>query len=260
MLPSVAALAAGAVALLAWRARSLTGGGAAAGWLVGTLVLVGTGWAGGAVLAAFFVSSSVVGRLTPPRSALDAKGERRDERQVAANGGPAAAAAAAALLGLWHPALGLWIVTGSLAAAAADTWATSVGAWSRTAPRLRLLGPRVAPGTSGGMTPLGCAGALVGAVLVAATGAAAGGAPALLPMGTLVGFAGMFADSVLGSILQGRFRCSVCEQASEWRVHRCGARTVREGGLTWLDNDGVNLAATSLAAVLAGLLWLTWQR
>ena len=257
MLPSVAALAAGAVALLAWRARSLTGGGAAAGWLVGTLVLVGTGWSGGAVLAAFFVSSSVVGRLAPAQPSLDAKGERRDERQVGANGG---AAAAGALLGLWQPGLGLWIVTGSLAAAAADTWATSIGARSRAAPRLRLLGPRVAPGTSGGMTPLGCAGALVGAVLVAATGAAAGSAPALLPMGTLVGFAGMFADSVLGSVLQGRFRCPVCGQASEWQVHRCGARTVPEGGLAWLDNDGVNLAATSLAAVVAGVAWLAWQR
>jgi uncharacterized membrane protein len=209
-------------------------------------VLVGTGWAGGAVLAAFFVSSSAVGR-----------GERRDERQVAANGGPAAVGA---LLGLHHPALGLWIVTGSLAGAAADTWASSIGARSRAAPRLRLLGPRVAPGTSGGMTPLGCAGALVGAVLVAATGAAAGSAPALLPMGTLVGFAGMFADSVLGSVLQGRFRCPVCGQASEWQVHRCGARTVPEGGLAWLDNDGVNLAATSLAAVVAGVAWLAWQR
>jgi len=110
------------------------------------------------------------------------------------------------------------------------------------------------------MTPLGCAGALVGAVLVAATGAGAGRAPALLPMGTLVGFAGMFADSLLGSVLQGRFRCPVCGQASEWQVHRCGARTVPEGGLTWLDNDGVNLAATSLAAVLAGVAWLAWQR
>ena len=257
MLPSIAALAAGAVALLAWRAGSLTGGGAAAGWLVGTLVLVGTGWAGGAVLAAFFVSSSVLGQLAPAPAGLDPKGERRDHRQVAANGGPAAAGA---LLGLWQPSLGLWIVTGSLAAAAADTWATSAGAWSRAAPRLRLLGPLVAPGTSGGMTPLGCAGALVGAVLVAASGAAAGSAPALLPMGTLVGFAGMFADSVLGSVLQGRFRCPVCGQASEWQVHRCGARTVREGGLGWLDNDGVNLVATSLAAVLAGVAWLAWQR
>ncbi len=83
-------LAAGAVALLAWGARSLTTGGAVAAWLVGIAVLVGTGWAGGAVLAAFFVSSSGIGRLAPAPAGLDPKGERRDPWQVAANGGPAA--------------------------------------------------------------------------------------------------------------------------------------------------------------------------
>ena len=58
----------------------------------------------------------------------------------------------------------------------------------------------------------------------------------------------MVADSVLGSAWQGRFRCPACDVASEWRVHRCGAPTVRQGGMPWLDNDGVNLAATALAA------------
>ena len=76
-----AALAA-AAALLAWRARTLTGGGAVAAAVVGALVLVGTGWEGGAVLAAFFVSSNVVGRLAPGTAGLDPKGERRDPYQV----------------------------------------------------------------------------------------------------------------------------------------------------------------------------------
>lgn len=100
----------------------------------------------------------------------------------------------------------------------------------------------------------------MGALLVAATGAAVGGAPALLPVGTLVGFVGMVADSVLGSVWQGRFRCPACDVASEWRVHRCGARTVRLGGMAWLDNDGVNLAASALGAALAGVAWRCWFR
>ncbi|MEP6689399.1 MAG: DUF92 domain-containing protein [Gemmatimonadales bacterium] len=253
----VAAVAAGAAALLAWRTRSLTSGGALAAWAIGAAVLAGTGWAGGAVLAAFFVSSSGLGRLAPEPAGLDPKGERRDARQVGANGGPAALGA---LLGLHDPSLGLWILTGSLAAAAADTWATSIGGWSRTLPRRLLVGVEVARGTSGGMTIAGTLGAAAGALLVAATGAAGGGAAVLLPVGTLIGFAGMVADSALGSGWQGRFYCPVCERASEWPRHRCGARTVQVGGVSWLDNDGVNLAATALGAALAGAAWLCWSR
>jgi uncharacterized membrane protein len=73
------------VALVAWRLGTLTRGGAVAAGMVGTAVVTGTGWSGGAVLAAFFVSSSAVGRLAP-RPALDVKGERRDAWQVGANG------------------------------------------------------------------------------------------------------------------------------------------------------------------------------
>lgn len=221
-------------------------------WVVGTLVLWGTGWAGGAVLAAFFVSSSLVSRLAPPPPALDPKGDRRDPRQVAANG---AVAALVALAGRADPPLGLWLVTGTLAAAAADTWATSLGALSRIEPR-RIVGwQRVPRGTSGGITPAGSLGALAGAALVAATAVAAGGPVVLLAAGTLVGFLGMAVDSALGATLQARFYCGTCRRPSEWPVHRCGAPTIHEGGIPWLDNDAVNLAATATAAGLALAGW-----
>ena len=243
------------VAAAAWRAQALTGAGAVTAWVVGTLVLAGTGWAGGAVLAAFFVSSSAVSRLAPAPPGLDPKGERRDPRQVAANG---AVAAAVALVGLEEPPLGLWLLTGTLAAAAADTWATSLGALSSTDPRSIVGGRRVPRGTSGGITLMGSLGALAGAALVAGTAVVAGGPAALLGAGTLVGFLGMAADSLLGATLQARFRCPACDRASEWPVHRCGTPTRLEGGLRWLDNDAVNFASTALAAVLAFAAW-AWR-
>ncbi len=242
--------------MAAHRAATLTGSGALAAWLVGTLVLYGTGWEGGGVLAAFFVSSTLVSRGAPPPPGLDTKGERRDHRQVLANGG---AAAAGALLGLQHPELGLWLLTSALAAAAADTWATAVGARSGALPRLILDGRAVPPGTSGGVTPLGSAGGAAGATLIAATGALAGGMPALFPVAALVGFGGMLLDSALGAAAQGRFRCAECAERSEWRVHRCGRPTAHEGGLAWLDNDGVNLAAGVGASIVAFAAWL-WLR
>ncbi|HET9465630.1 MAG TPA: DUF92 domain-containing protein, partial [Gemmatimonadales bacterium] len=77
-----------------------------AAWSVGVLVLSGAGWQGGAVLAAFFVSSNLVSRILPPSgsSGIDAKSDRRDHWQVYANG---AAAAAGGIAGFADDRLGL---------------------------------------------------------------------------------------------------------------------------------------------------------
>jgi uncharacterized protein (TIGR00297 family) len=217
---------------------------------VGTLILYGSGWNGGAVLAAFFIGSNLVSRLgpKPPSAPLEAKPDRRDAWQVYANGGPAALGA---LLGRVDGTLGLWVLTASLAAAAADTWATAVGTRSPTVPRLLGVGARVPAGTNGGMTLVGSLAALIGAFTVATAGALAAGRLWLLPLATLVGFAGMAVDSLAGATIQGRFFCAVCNKSSEWRVHNCGTRTEPQGGLTWVNNDAVNLLATALAAVAA---------
>ncbi len=235
---------------MAWLARTLTASGVLAAWLVGTLILWGAGWEGGAVLAAFFVFSNLVSRLhgTSHPDSLDPKSDRRDVWQVFANGGPAAVAAT---ISGADPGLTHWLVTASLAAAAADTWATAIGLRSRMAPRLWWLGSQVPPGTSGGTTPAGTAAAALGAALVAGTGALATGRLALLPLGTLIGFLGMAFDSALGAAAQGRFHCPRCGQPSEWRVHRCGTATQRVGGWSWLNNDGVNFLATAFATIAA---------
>jgi uncharacterized protein (TIGR00297 family) len=206
------------------------------------------------VLAAFFVSSNLVSRVTPrPQPAnADPKTDRRDGWQVYANGGPAALLA---LLGSSDTVLRTWLLTASLAAAAADTWATSVGSGSRKPPRLLWLGQPVQPGTSGGVTLRGSVGALAGAALVAGAGALVTGRVSLLPAGTLIGFLGMALDSLLGAALQGRFWCAECQQPSEWRVHRCGSRTEWKAGWAWLNNDLVNLLATAMAGGLGRAVW-----
>jgi uncharacterized protein (TIGR00297 family) len=238
-----------------WRARALTGAGAVTACAVGSAILWRTGWPGLAALGAFFVAASAVSRVAPDRSAetMGAKGARRDPWQVLANGG---AAACGALVSPLAPGAGVWIVTASLAAAAADTWATSVGGWSRVPPRHILNWRPVVPGTSGGVTLLGSAGGLAGAALVAGAAALTAHRVALFPAALGVGMLGMGVDSILGAALQGRFYCRACEAATERRVHTCGRRTTRTGGMAWLTNDAVNGLATGLAA-LAG--WLAWR-
>ena len=188
-----------------WAANALTVSGAIAATAVGAAILLGAGWPGAAVLGAFFIPGSAIGRLLAPRApTFDTKGERRDAWQVLANGGFAAIGAG---LTATLPDLALWIVTGSLAAAGADTWATATGGRSAVSPRLLLFGRVVPAGTNGGMTLLGTAGALVGAGLIAGVGAAVAHMPHLLAWGIAIGTGGMVLDSLLGATLQGRFFC-----------------------------------------------------
>jgi uncharacterized protein (TIGR00297 family) len=253
----VALLVSAGIALLGWAARALTIGGAALATLVGTAVLAGTGWPGCAALAAFFTGSSLVSRLLPdPTAQLDAKGARRDGWQVLANGGPAAAGA---LLEPGHPGLGLWIVTASLATAAADTWATSFGGLSRTWPREIPTGRTVPPGTSGGVTPVGSIGGAVGAVVVAAAGASTTGDFALFPAAIVIGIAGMVLDSLAGTWAQARFHCPRCDTLCERAVHHCGEPATHQKGWRWLNNDGVNAIATGFGALMGWLAW-GWLR
>ena len=238
-----------------WAAKALTGGGALAATLVGFAILQEAGWPGAAVLGAFFILSSALGRLPGGRAidCGDSKGERRDAWQVLANGGFGALGAVVAGS---DPGRALWVITGSLAAAGADTWATSIGARSPTLPRLLLVGRPVPAGTNGGMTLLGTAAAVAGAAVISAVGGFSTATPLLVLWGTVIGVAGMTLDSILGATAQGRFHCPACGVDSEWGVHRCGSRTTRTGGLTWLTNDGVN-AVTTAAGALAG--WLAWH-
>lgn len=259
MPPALAAGVSVLVALVAWRARALTGSGAVAATVVGLLILWHTGWSGFAVLGAYFASSTLVGRLAVGARAgtADPADEIRNHRQVLANGGLAAVLAPAELL---HAGLGFWLVTVVLAASAADTWATGVGALSPRPPRDILRWRVVPPGTSGGVTWFGSSGGLAGAALVALAGAAAepDGGGRLYLAATGLGWLGMLVDSAAGSAVQGRFHCPRCDRPTERRVHGCGSRTAHRRGWRWLDNDGVNALSTAVAGALGALAWHWW--
>ena len=218
----------------------LTADGVWAALGVGTAVYWGLGWRGVVMLLAFLVSGSLLTRLS------SGHGGRRTARQVLANGG---VAAGAALLGSWPAA------AGALAAAAADTWATEIGSFSPTPPRLVTTWARVTRGISGGVTALGTAGGVAGALTMAAISSA------LTPRGgmlgacalTAAGVVGMLTDSGLGATVQGVYECPGCAARWERRDAVCHEPVRQVGGWRWLDNDGVNLAAT-LAGAGVGLL------
>jgi len=219
---------------------------------VGT-ACVAAGWSWGGLLIAFFVASTLLSRAGAARKdrrvgGIVAKGGERDATQVLSNGG---VFAGAALLSILAPEWPGWtaVGAGALAAATADTWATEVGTLAGGVPRSITSMRPVPPGTSGGVTPAGTLASLAGAGFIAALAWAAGWPREAVVGGAAVGgFAGSLADSLLGATLQSRRWCDHCGAATERTVHSCGTTTRAAGGLSWLDNDRVNLAATLVGA------------
>jgi uncharacterized protein (TIGR00297 family) len=241
---------AGAVALLAWRARSLTPSGAGAAWIVGSCVFAAGGWAYAAVLFAFFIPSTLLSRIgrARKRGLVDiGKHGARDAWQVAANGG--VAALCAVLASVLHAHALAAAFAGAFAAASADTWGTEIGTLMKGTPRSILSLRPLATGLSGGITTVGTLAEIAGACAVGAVAGALGAGTLLIVAAG--GVAGALADSVLGASLQELRYCPQCKRECETDPHVCGSVTVLRRGFPWMSNDAVNACATAIGALVS---------
>ncbi len=222
------------------------------------------------------------------------KSSRRDLGQALANGGWAALLAVAlglARVNEWGAQTGILLYAafiGAIATVTADTWATEIGVLSKALPRLITTGRTVPTGTSGGVTALGVGAAFAGGlfigavtllsmVLVAAiafayshlieqwteftfmhlrevSAEATSFGITLFALAGVSGLAGALFDSLLGATVQGIYFCEYDETQTEKKIHSCGRVTRRVRGYRWLDNDGVNFAASVLGSLVAATL------
>jgi uncharacterized protein (TIGR00297 family) len=241
---------------MAWgsyKLRALSNTGALAAVFIGFLTFGIGGPIPGILLILFFVSSSALSRVGKQAKGRLAnmfdKGGQRDHGQVMANG--AIAAVLAAAYGLGGDALWLAAASGALASANADTWATEIGVLSRTWPRSITNGARVGPGTSGAISLVGSLAAAGGAGCIGVAAWWLTGNWAYLVVCLAGGLSGALVDSLLGATVQGIYYCDVCQKETERHPkHSCGSNTVRIRGWDWLRNDGVNLAATAVGALV----------
>ncbi|CAM4312164.1 DUF92 domain-containing protein [Paenibacillus tarimensis] len=263
LLAVCAMLGSGLIGYAAYRKAALTASGAWAAAVMGAayVMLGGPVWFG--LLIAFFLSSTFWSkwkrrhRSKAKAEAKYAKSGGRDAVQVWANGGLGLLLCALHAL-FPHPLL-MFGFLGVMAAVNADTWATEIGALSRSKPRMLLGWRKVEPGTSGAVTLLGTTAAAAGALFI--------GIAALLLMpldGTIAydihpaaiagaaaaaGIAGAVADSLLGASVQAIYRCGTCGLETESEMH-CGTDTVRMRGAVWMNNDVVNFTASCLAGLI----------
>jgi uncharacterized protein (TIGR00297 family) len=218
-----------AIAFLAWRVRSIDGGGALSAIAIGTAITAGLGLPGLMVMIAFFVIGTAATKLgyrvKAARGIAQEKGGARGWRNAWANGGvPAALALLAAMV---PEDAGLYAIAyaAAVATAAADTCSSEIGkAYGRRTFLITTLRP-VPPGTEGAVSLAGTLGGMLGGFVVAAVGAAGGlySWPAAGVVG-LAGLLGALAESVVGTVAE------------------------REG---WMGNDALNALNTAMGAGIA---------
>jgi len=260
---TVGLLLAGSVAILSWRMKFLNGSGAAGSFILASLVFGIGGWPWAVPILVFFISSSLLSKEGKSRKKrfdlIYEKSSTRDIGQVMANGGVPGLMVILSSLSpnpAWY-----FAYLGAVAAVNADTWATELGAFSRSQPLLITTFKRVPHGTSGAVSPLGLLSALAASSVIVFSGFIsspqvfkAGWKDPLIGMILLSGFLATLVDSLLGATIQAQYRCPSCGKITEKKKHCGGKTTVLASGNRFVDNDRVNLACSAAGALLVILL------
>ena len=239
-------------AVIAYRKKMLAPSGVAAAAVLGFAVFFIGGTSCILVFLFFFVTASIASKLLPVPVGIVRKGSERDWGQVAANGVPAAAMLILYRFQGWD---GIYLIAfaSAVAEAEADTFASSFGLLSRKSPRSIITGTIVPPGISGGITSAGTLASLAGAFLVALLSM-----PSLmlsiLESGVILiaGFAGCVLDSVLGGVVQAQYRAPDGTLTEKDEID--GKKLERVRGISFIDNDAVNLISGLFSASLGLLL------
>lgn len=193
----------GLLATLAYALRMVSFGGAAGGFVVGTIVYVCLGPQGFAVLALFVIGGSALTRLGYERKRgggiAEARGGRRGAKNALAN------CAVAVVCALLAALTGFEVFTvafvASLGAAFADTAESEVGQLFSGTPRLITTFAKVPSGTDGAISLPGTLAGIVAVGLTAILGFGVGlvQSPGPVLLVAVAAFLGTVVDSLIGA-------------------------------------------------------------
>ena len=227
----------------------LTYGGGFAAMVLGTAVFYLNGpvvfWA----LILFFVTSAMLEHYHKKPK----KDKVKDIRDVIENGLPCL------LFGIMYYATGSEIALvcemTAIAGVTADTWSSGLGYFSKEKVRSILTWKPIPKGESGGVTRLGMAGAVFGALFIALFSSVLGG-DNIIPRFAIVFFFGVFTsllDSLFGILLQVKYYDEKEGVILEKKPKSMkGIRKV--SGYDFITNGMVNFLTSMIAALLAGMV------
>jgi len=232
--------------------KMLTKNAAITAILIGVWVIYWAGLKWLIPLFIFFGSSTLIGKLFPVKSeSTDKKhGKPRDYFQVICNGLPYVASAT---FFESAPDLIALMMGVSMATATSDTWSSEIGIYfkGKTYDIFRMK--PVPAGVSGGMSRYGTLAGIIGSALVALICSFIFFEkfnPMYFKVVAFFGFAGMFLDSLLGSLFQIKY------QKEDFFSDTKKMGFKYHSGLQWMTNDMVNLWSNGIIILLAGLFFI----
>lgn len=242
------------IVFLSYKVKFLTfSGSVATFFLAGTIFsLGGIKWS--VPILTFFILSSILSKLRKKKNAeielFFEKSGVRDHFQVLANGG---IGGVLVVINFFFPnELYYLLYLSSLSAVCADTWATEIGTWKRTATYNILNFRPIEQGVSGGISIIGTTGAVLGSLAICFSGLIWNSLQLVQYFLVIIlsGVFGSIFDSFLGATVQSQNKCNVCSKITEREIH-CGEEADHHSGLKWINNDMVNfLSGAAGAAVL----------
>ena len=231
--------------------KNLTRGGTIAAIFLDIAVSISLGNLGFLLLLIFLVLGILTDKLKKKNANLkEEKSSHRDASQVLANG-LVPIVCAAMYFAIGERAFLLAFVA-ALAEALGDTAASSLGSYSRNTFDLFKF-RKCEQGISGGVSFIGTIAAFTFSTIIPLVALAFSliSITEMLVI-TAISIAGVFFDSLLGSLLQAKYRCTVCNSLTEKREH-CATPAKLVSGIRFINNDTVNALATLFAAILTVL-------
>ena len=248
-----------AIIAFAYKKKALTLGGIISAVVVDIFISISLGNLGFLILLSFFIGGIAVDKIKKYRNKsrqnqknrIEKYGDCRNHSQVLAN------SLVATVLALCYLFTGknIFVIgfSAALAEAFADTAASGIGILcGRAFDPFRMK--KCTPGISGGVSVLGLLASLVAAVIISAISLCFSFVTIIdAAIITLAAFLGALFDSFLGSLLQVKYKCTVCGSIIEREEH-CGKPTQKHRGIRIINNNVVNFLGTLFSGALAVIL------
>lgn len=251
---SVSVILAAAVAFVTIKKKAFTVPAALSACAMLVIAAVCSGWSGVVIVLAAYLTIFAVDMIVGERSekvtkAINQRSGARGIVQVIAN---ALAATIAAVCSFIFKKPELMIVyAAALTECLADSLASDVGVLSKNDPVDICRMKRIKRGLSGGVSLLGTISALAGCIwMFLVSGIFFGFSARLVIAIILIPMVGILADSILGSLVQAKYECTVCGKSTEKTLH-CNKKTRHVGGIKLINNDAVNIISNFVTAILA---------